>query len=353
METAPMAKQRILWLDCAKFVAMIAVVTDHVYGAAYTNPMIAHASFFSVSLFVLLSGVSAWLSLGTRQAPLFPVQLRRIGKLALQYALAVFVVYCLRYRGFDLTQYLDMLLHFSISAEYYFFVFFFQLLLIAPALIYWCRFCNRQKAALLWQGATLVVLCVAAWLFIKRSFILPVHGGGQHLFGGTYIILFYLGMLMASRNVFARTRKQRCVILIVSACLWIGWWQLMGKEILPFDNLLFSVWGGGFNPPSGNFMGFSIITLLLLYAAFSLLEEHPFMRKILHPLSVMGQCTLYIFLYHMVVQRVMIALIPAVEANMWLYRFLVVIPMLLLPVLSVLLCRYLYQKICTGAAGKK
>ena len=53
---------RQTWIDCAKAIAIMAVAVDHCNGMLYTNPIIAQASYFSVSLFVLLSGLTAWLS---------------------------------------------------------------------------------------------------------------------------------------------------------------------------------------------------------------------------------------------------------------------------------------------------
>lgn len=46
------------WIDCAKLVAIAAVIVDHCNGFLYTKPIVATASYYSVSLFVLLSGVS-------------------------------------------------------------------------------------------------------------------------------------------------------------------------------------------------------------------------------------------------------------------------------------------------------
>ena len=51
---------RIQWIDCAKTMAMTAVVVDHCYGILYTNIGVLWLSAYSVPLFVLLSGISAW-----------------------------------------------------------------------------------------------------------------------------------------------------------------------------------------------------------------------------------------------------------------------------------------------------
>ena len=53
-------QDRIEWIDCAKLIAIIAVAVDHCNGFLYTKPHVAVASYYSVSLFVLLAGISIW-----------------------------------------------------------------------------------------------------------------------------------------------------------------------------------------------------------------------------------------------------------------------------------------------------
>ena len=53
-------KQRIKWIDCAKTVAIIGVLIDHNNGLLYTNQVIAKGSYFGVSLFILLAGITAF-----------------------------------------------------------------------------------------------------------------------------------------------------------------------------------------------------------------------------------------------------------------------------------------------------
>ena len=59
---------RIQWIDCAKTMAMTAVVVDHCYGILYTNIGVLWLSAYSVPLFVLLSGISAWNSSAVKTA---------------------------------------------------------------------------------------------------------------------------------------------------------------------------------------------------------------------------------------------------------------------------------------------
>ena len=54
--------KQMKWLNFAKLAAIIAVITDHTNGYLYSNQDIAKASYFSVSLFIIISGMTSYLS---------------------------------------------------------------------------------------------------------------------------------------------------------------------------------------------------------------------------------------------------------------------------------------------------
>lgn len=54
-------RPRIAWIDCAKFAAIVGVLIDHTNGILYRNADIAAASYYSVSLFILLTGISSYI----------------------------------------------------------------------------------------------------------------------------------------------------------------------------------------------------------------------------------------------------------------------------------------------------
>lgn len=58
MQMDQQKNERINWIDCAKLIAMIAVLVDHSNNLLYSDVRIAYASYFSVSFFVILSGIS-------------------------------------------------------------------------------------------------------------------------------------------------------------------------------------------------------------------------------------------------------------------------------------------------------
>ena len=137
--------KRIAWVDCAKFIAVIAVAVDHCSGVLYTSRLISYASYFSVSLFVLLSGISTWISYENGKDITFRTQFQKGIKLFGLYAIATFIVLCVVKRAFDLKTYLGYLLSFNIQGPYYYLVFFVQLLMIAPVFVSWCKFANSKR----------------------------------------------------------------------------------------------------------------------------------------------------------------------------------------------------------------
>ena len=118
-------QKRIEWIDCAKLIAMMAVVTDHCNGFLYSRPTIANASYFSVSLFVLLSSISTWVAYERGKDISFISQFEKVKKIFFTYAVATFIVLCIIQRRFDLKTYLSYLVGFNIQGPYYYLVFFF------------------------------------------------------------------------------------------------------------------------------------------------------------------------------------------------------------------------------------
>ena len=116
--------KRELWIDCAKYCAIIAVAIDHTNGVLYNSSYIATASYFSVELFILLSGFGAYRS-WINHPHTVAYQFKKIQTLFKQYTLATFVIHCYSYRIFDLKLFIYEVFTFSISGPFYFFVFFF------------------------------------------------------------------------------------------------------------------------------------------------------------------------------------------------------------------------------------
>ena len=346
--------RRIKWIDCAKAIAIMAVAVDHCNRLLYTNPFIAQASYFSVSLFILLSGISTRFA-SERKRRTFIYQFKRIRFLYVQYAVATFILLVFYKHQFDLNTYISHMLNFSIQGPYYFLVFFFQLMIIAPFLLSWCEFCNSRKYRYIFHIITCLLLGYASVLCIRYTYILPVHGGGKYLFGGTYIILFYLGILFADRNMFEMTVKKRVVVSMIGMLFWCIWYKMGACGILPFDAWMQPYFGSGFNPPSIQIIIFAIITLFVAYSVFSLLEtiENIYIKKTVDFLCFLGKNTIYIFMYHLLVRDVAVKYFSALSTNKWMMRIFVFSTMVVMPALGIQAVRKLRDYYKNEMAGRR
>lgn len=330
-------KQRIRWIDCAKTVAIIAVLVDHNSGLLYQNNNIKIISYFSVSLFILLAGITAFDTTKVVRGGGRHKYWQGLSRILLHYAIATFILQVWYTHFFDLQTYISHLLHFSIQAPFYFLLFFLQLKLISPFLVMWCQFCNKQSLSWLWHIASVLFLCWFSSVLIRYTFMLPVGGGGNFLFGGTYLLLYYIGILLSAFGVFGVLRKRFVLILFISISFSIIWCWLYIQNIVNFDALLADYYGIGKNPPSVRLLVLSITVLFICYSVFGLLEDSAVKinQEIVDAMAFIGRYTLYIFMYHLMVRDVILTFLPVVQTNIWLMRFAIFIPMLVAPALVV------------------
>ena len=54
--------QKIIWINCAKFIAVLAVVLDHAKDIIYRNDNIKTSTFFSVTVLIFLAGMTSFYS---------------------------------------------------------------------------------------------------------------------------------------------------------------------------------------------------------------------------------------------------------------------------------------------------
>lgn len=338
--------KRQKWIDCAKLVAIIAVIVDHCYGFLYNNSQMAMASYFSVSVFVMLSGVTSYMSNQRSETnAIWMLTIKRILSVFLPYVLATAIYQIVLTKYFDVTVFFNNVIAFNATPPFYFILFFLQLIAINPFLYSLLRFGNNHKYSNVWQFGIICILCVLSAVSINYTYILPVHGGGQFLFGGTYIVLYYLGMLFYDKHMFFVNKKCKILLLCSSSIAWIIWWQLLCRELLPFDVMVQKYWGAGGNPSSINFIVFAIITFFLLYSLFSLLEEscNKIAAKLICIISFVGQNTLYIFLYHLLVLTYLCNFAMLTQ-NIWIRRIVFFSAMILIPIAICYLVTYIKNK---------
>ncbi len=140
-----------------------------------------------------------------------------------------------------------------------------------------------------------VPIVFVAYLTTNYSNIFNIYGGGGKLLGGTYLIVFYLEMLLAKHyDTWGRYNIIKSIIIsVVLAC---AWWCFECRDYFHIDSLI--PFGAGFNPPSITSITMSIIMIFASYGIFTTLEQCRYTRFITAFISWLGKYTLYIFLYH-------------------------------------------------------
>ena len=290
-----MPRRRAEWVDVAKFIAILAVMVDHTNGILYCNPHVALASYFSVSLFIVVMGVTLFWSYSRRGADVGLA--KRCWTIFRPYSIATFI-YCLfSYKAFDFEVYLKHLVGFSASGPFYYVLLYLQLLLIPPYLFRMCRF-DRCKAVIT-ETATFVGVLALSSFTTNHTNILNVYGGGGRLFGGTYLVLLYVGMLIGKYSPRIRSGKWPSTFcsLVFLGCT-IAWEQSVVVRHIQVDAHF--PFGGGFNPPSVSLGIYAILIAFTLMFAGKAVEQSwvGFVRLPFSFLAWFGRHTLHVFLYH-------------------------------------------------------
>ncbi len=289
-------KKRTDWIDVAKFMAILAVLIDHTDGLLYQDERIAYFSYYSVSLFILLMGITSYWSLARNNESVFFKVKSGCWKIFRPYFTATLVYCFLQTKCLDLGFLVERLVHFDASLPFYYVLLYIQLLLVAPAIYYFLTYvaCGKRKIVIEIAGF-LVVLAVAGFN-VNYSNILGVYGGGGILFGGTYMVLLYIGMLCGkyypqkiNNLVFS------LVALGISLFMTITWWFFITKDKFHVDSLL--PFGDGIQPPSISLVIYAILmgcTIFFLEKVLSIIG----LKQPLALMAYLGRHTLYIFLYH-------------------------------------------------------
>lgn len=310
-------RKEIKWINCAKMMAILAVMTDHTIGVLHNNNNIALASYFSVSLFIIISGMMSFSSNERHELSWFQTFVRSSRKIVVAYlvANAVYLIWITHY--FDLKTYLQYVMGFNLSSPFYYVLLYLQLMLISRPL-YGIVERIPGKVCWVWEtGIGMVILFISS-LTTNYTNVLNVYGGGGKILGGTYLFLFYLGMLISKHDVFKNmTLKKSVVLSVAGSILWFVWWRFECYDQFALDSKL--PFGEGINPPGITLIVMAVIVLVLACGIFSLLEFSKYLSWITGFASWIGKHSLYIFLYHRLFLDHVIIRYFTTE-NIWLLR---------------------------------
>ena len=287
---------RDVWIDFAKFVAIIAVMVDHSWNILYDELFIRNLSYFSVSLFIILMGVTSYKSCERGK---YLVSKKLLGIIK-PYLVASFIYDVVIYETFNFERYVSSLIRFNGSRPFYFVLLYIQLVFVCPVYYGWFQCSTKKRYPFLMEFAALIVVIIISRWTTSYTNILSILGGGGKLLGGTYLILLYIGMWFAKyyeRKQFSK--KQSIAFLAVSffftsICAWI-----LAVGEFPFDKYL--PLGSSLNPPGISLIFYAVFVSLLCYFLGTVINFYvnSVLAKLYIRVSSIGRHTFYIFLYHL------------------------------------------------------
>lgn len=303
-----------LWLDLLKGIAMIAVVIDHLF-YYYNNLFVQTHTGFHVSLFILLAGFTSAISIQNRGGVVnFSYILKRISKIFLPYLIAT-LIYCLYFQYFDLATIFRKIYTFSVAGPTYFVFFYIQLVSIS-SFIY--KLINHQKSNF-FDIPLVLLFFLLSLLFNRYKIINSFYGGSGVLFGGSFFFLYTLGFFIKKYEHFLDKKIFNYLLLSIS---------LISFVIFEYFNLISKSWSN----PANNLL---IIYCLIVFSLFSSLYQLVFTHfpKILKPITLVGQQSLYVFLYHTLIINIFSKFLPFPKSYSLLATFYLLILATYLPIL--------------------
>lgn len=333
--------KRIGLIDFLKGMAMLAVVVDHSFPVLYTNPNIQRFSFYSVTLFVFLSGITTYLSMQSKNVITYDYSYvkKRIINVLIPYAVATGLSLIIINRFFDVGVFLKALVGFNTWTPYYFIVFFLQLVFISPVLFLIIKLIQKQKHKFLLYLFSVVIIIYLSSVFTKFTYVVDVYTAGRMILGGSYFLVFYLGLLFASFKLIINTTKQAAtysVIFIGLLSFFIIMYARQSPIILGLTNTL-NFWQ--LNPPGVVLMVYATLVFGAFGSLYCLCEKTlpQNLMRIFTPIEVCGKYSMTIFLYHLLFLSLCTQLvnqIPLIKNNIMFYRITILFAMIVLPILG-------------------
>lgn len=288
-----MNRQQINWINCAKFIAIFAVLVDHTNGLLYSNSHVRFASYYSVSLFIIISGYLCYKSNASQNISYGKTIVKSCKKILGAYLLATGIYIVVEYHFWDFQTFVSAVIFFNASSPFYYVLLYVQLMIINKLLYSVLVQMSNIKTGVLLGG----VLGIT-YLTTNYTNILGIYGGGGKLFGGTYLALFYLGMMFAKYCIFEiNSKKAISCLFIVSGLCCVGWGKIIWLGFQPsIDSKV--PFGNGVNPPSITFSLLAIFMLFLCYSLFTICSWNKYAAYLAQSVGWIGKHTMYIFLYH-------------------------------------------------------
>lgn len=163
--------------------------------------------------------------------------------------------------------------------------------------------------------------------FTNSTNIYDVYGGGGRLFGGTYIICLYIGMLFGKYHNFIKNKLSKLIVIILGILLIIItallWYLLC---VNGFTFALGQIFGSGLNPPGLWLMMYAISMMMMIFfleKCIVLVVDK--MNRVVDFLAFIGTKTLDVFLYHILFRTLLgpeLQNVPILLKNIMIYTIM-------------------------------
>ncbi|MCM1191913.1 MAG: acyltransferase [Butyrivibrio sp.] len=332
METVE-KRGRIAWIDALKLLAIFAVFVNHTHMILYTSLNICYLSFFSVTLFVLLSGINSYASYERREKSGEKILWRncegpKLKKVIFPYVIATGCYLLFENGVLDLRSFILSVLQFEAAAPFYFVLFYIQLAAASRPLYYLIKATSKLNRPIIYYILEFIGSILVSALLMKYTYILPVYGGGQYLFGGTYLAVYFFGMLIGRYRSEIKFGKISGIISgFVFLGLLAGWSSFYIRDKFTLDVKI--KYFGNWNPPGVSLFLLAILILGLGISVDAVIRIYnvKFLIFLEDKVSVLGKYSYYIFLFHLLIISTLRTsrLGELVSCNIWLQRFVYVI----------------------------
>lgn len=305
--------ERVLWVDVARFAAILAVLVDHTNSRLFSNPRAVFFSYYSVSLFVILMGITSYWSCNRQKTNYLSIIKRNSCRIVRPYIIAT-LLYGLVLEGqFDCRSFISHLVHFDACGPFYYVLLYLQLLILTPLFYRLLNVTtNRLQSAIIEPFVMAVTIVISVWT-TNHTDIMGIYGGGGRLFGGTYLVLLLIGMIIGKycNNKEKVDNRLKYGMLLVSVILTIAWAGFISLDQFKLDSF-FSL-NDALNPPS---VSLSVYALLLTCTFY--LSDKIMTGKLITTLAFIGRHTMYIFLYHVFFIKLLDTYFSALYLSTWI-----------------------------------
>lgn len=291
---------RLLWIDVAKMVAIIGVLFNHVGPVIYLPESVTYYSYYSVSLFIMLLGITTYGSLQRNKRSTGNLLFRKCWAIIRPFLVGSFIFVYYNDKMFDFLLWFKHLLAFDAFPQYYFVLLYLQLILISPLLYKLLTMELWGKKKIVFEILVFFILVYVSRVTSMKTNILDVYGGGGKLFGGTYLTLLYMGMWFAKYKEHLHISRFAAIpVFCISLGLSVACGMFVAYDKCFLDCYL--PFGATINPPGLCLTVYALLVGTTVFSLDTLVSGFggKLLTAIWNGFAYIGRHTLYIFLYHL------------------------------------------------------